>query len=73
VGQALGLHFLHDAGAVDLDRSVANVDGVQDPDSRAVNRSLGISRYTMLAIAGFWRTPRPCFAEIGSQSIRKQR
>jgi hypothetical protein len=53
VGQALGLHFLHDAGAVDLDRSGANVDGVQDLGSRAVNRSLGISGYTMLAIAGF--------------------
>ncbi len=39
----------------------------------AVNRSLGISRYTMLAIAGFRRTPRSCFAEIGSESIRKQR
>ncbi len=48
-------------------------DGVQVPGSRAVNRSLGISRYTMLAIAGFWRTPRSCFAEIGNQSIRKHR
>ncbi len=48
-------------------------DGVQDLGPRAVNRSLGLSRYTMLAIAGFWRTPRSCFVERSNQSIRIQR
>ena len=48
-------------------------DGVQDPGSRAVNYPFGISRYTMLAITEFWRTPRSCFAQIGSQSIWTQR